>query len=415
MPERPERLIYLPIEQYASRSTEYMSCVDGVYETCFAEAGIPFEAIRPEHTINSIKQGAVVDYLQRSKWGFAQIAEVLSRISRGEIDPKKDVIFFEDFWTPGFEMLPYAQSLKFGYDVKSHVPVYSFCHAQSTDPFDFTAKMSDWMRPMELGWAKYQAGVVCASKEMRWQWEAGGLPHLKLHVCGLSFNAGVLRRLFSVPEHVNYESRSESVVFSSRWDSEKNPLFFLALAEYFAQHRPAVEFVVCTGLPSLTSNDPTLLDALRAYTLRYDNLVVMEGLSKRRYFEILRGSKVQFNCASQDFVSYSLLDAMLNGCAPLYPGILTFPDALNHSKKNLYESHFGSTSHLYLKDAIAKLNVLLDSPVDDYSWVWRKYETSTQRKLAAMGFDLGGRTVPFMRWMDSLTVDEIKDYFNLKG
>lgn len=168
-----ERLIYLPIESYESRSTEYMSCSDGVYETCFREAGIQFQSLRPWYGCQQIKKGAVVDVNTRSLWGFSQISLLLDMITKGQVDPKKDVIFFEDFWTPGFEMLPYTQSLVYGYDVKAHIPVYSFCHAQSTDPYDFTAKMADWMRPMELGWAKYQAGIVCASKEMRWQWDAG--------------------------------------------------------------------------------------------------------------------------------------------------------------------------------------------------------------------------------------------------
>lgn len=408
----PERLIYLPIESYESRSTEYMSCKHGVYETCFKEAGIKFETIRPWNTVEHIKAGAVVDITTRSSWGFAQINKLLQKIAAGELDPKTDAIFFEDFWTPGFEMLPYAQSLIFGHDKAKQIPVYSFCHAQSTDPHDFTAKMSDWMRPMELGWAKYQSAVMCASKEMVHQWDVGGLPRHKLHVCGLSFNAGAMRRMFNVPVDVQSCGRDETVVFSSRWDTEKNPLFFLALAEHFARTRPSTNFIICTGLPALTSNDPALLQALNEYAHRYKNITVMEGLSKKHYFHILRSAQVQFNCASQDFISYSLLDAMLNGCAPLYPNVLTFPDALNNSAANLYEGRLQSTSHVYLSDAVSKLNALLDSPIDDYSWVWKKYEASTRRKLEAMGFDIDGcGTTPSIGWLNALSVSTIKDYF----
>jgi glycosyltransferase involved in cell wall biosynthesis len=217
--------------------------------------------------------------------------------------------------------------------------------------------------------------------------------------------------MFDVPENVTFESRRNAVVFSSRWDTEKNPLFFLALAESFAKTRPDVEFIICTGLPALSSNDPAMLRALKDYQSRHRNLAVFEGVSKKEYFEILRSCKVQFNCASQDFVSYSLLDAMLNGCAPLYPDILTFPDALNRSQKNLYEARFESTSHVYLADAIAKLNVLLDSPVDDYSWVWKKYETSTKRKLGTMGFDMRMHTTPLLSFLNAMSVNEIKEYF----
>lgn len=409
----PERLIYLPIESYESRSTEYMSCEDGVYETCFKEAGVDFQSIRPWKGTQQIHAGAVVDVNTRCVWGFQQINCLLRQIASGELDPKKDAIFFEDFWTPGFEMLPYTQSLIFGHDKSKHIPVYSFCHAQSTDPYDFTAPMSDWMRPMELGWARYQSAIMCASKEMVHQWDVGKLPCKKLRVCGLSFNAGAMRRLFNVPVDVKSCGRDQTVVFSSRWDTEKNPLFFLALAEYFAKTRPSVNFVICTGLPALTSNDPALLQALTEYGHRYKNVTVMEGLSKKHYFHILRSATVQFNCASQDFVSYSLLDAMLNGCAPLYPNLLTFPDALNRSSKNLYDARFKSSSYTYIADAAKKLNALLDSPIDDYSWVWKKYEMSTRRKLNAMGIHLECfATTPSIQWLNALDVPGIKAYFD---
>lgn len=406
----PSKLIYLPIEAYQSRSTEYMSVKGGVYESCFQEAGIDFEAIRPWSEVNEIQQGIVVDYVTRSRWGFKQVLQLLESLSQSQLDPEEHVIFIEDFWTPGFEMIPYAQSLKYGYDVSKHVPVYSFCHAQSTDPYDFTARMSYWMRSMEKGWADYQSGIVCASKEMIQQWLRGGLPSSKLNLCGLSFNAKAMRRMFNVPEVVPTK-RAPQVVFSSRWDSEKNPDYFLAVAEHYATYRPEVEFIVCTGLDNLTSNDPDLLTRLAEYCRRFKNLRVWTGLSKQQYFEVLRTAKVQFNCASQDFVSYTLLDAMLNGCAPLYPDILTFPDALNHSDKNLYHSHnsFKSTSHIGIKDCVKKLDALLDAEWEDYSWIYKKYESSTKRKLRAMGFNQFA-DVPQLSWLNSLTVEALKAY-----
>jgi hypothetical protein len=66
---------------------------------------------------------------------------------------------------------------------------------------------------------------------------------------------------------------------------------------------------------------------------------------------------------------------------------------------------------VYLADAIAKLNVLLDSPVDDYSWVWKKYETSTKRKLGTMGFDMRMHTTPLLSFLNAMSVNEIKEYF----
>lgn len=408
----PSRLIYVPIESYKSRYTEYMSTDGGVYETCFREAGVDFQAIRPWHATEEIKNGIVLDYNVRSQWSFNQVLALLEMLSKGQLDPKQDAIYFEDFWTPGFEMIPYAQCLKFGYSKAGHVPVYSFCHAQSTDPYDFTADMAYWMRPMEQSWATYQRAVMCSSKEMVHQWRVGQLPYERLRWCGHSFHSGVIKQRFGVPEVVNGEGREDRVVYSSRWDTEKNPWFFLALAEKFQHERPNVRFVICTSLKELTSNDPQLLELL--YCKSRPNVDVVQKLTKQQYFEELRRAKVQFNCASQDFVSYCLLDAALNGCAPLYPHRLTFPDALNNSNKNLYakgDADFNRSSNgqvvAALQSAADKLNALLDSPWESYEWLCKKYEGSTRRKLAAIGFDV--KAGPSMQTLCSMSVEEIKD------
>jgi hypothetical protein len=95
-------------------------------------------------------------------------------------------------------------------------------------------------------------------------------------------------------------------------------------------------------------------------------------------------AKVQFNCADQDFVSYTLLEAAAFNCAPLYPRYLTFPDALQHNNRHLYEKR-------NLQDAKAKLYELLDASEygefkEDYSWVYKPFEGSVERMLRVMGF-----------------------------
>lgn len=415
----PKRLIYVPIEPYQARSTEYMSVKDGVYETCFKELSVPFIAVRPDpsqHTFSKqIGSGLVLDAVQRASWGFCQTEILLNMLSNGQLNPEEDVIYIEDFWHPGFEMIPYAQSMILGYDQARHVPVYSFCHAQSTDPYDFTYPMRGWMRNMERGWAMYQCAITCACHQMLEQWEQGGLPATKLRPCGLVFNAKAVLRIANM-EHctrADLQSRGKVVVFSSRWDTEKNPDFFMALVHKVLSHRTDVRFIICTGHKKLKSNDPELLKSLqRLLDLYQGQVFLIEGLSKQGYYRVLREAKVQFNCASQDFISYTLLDAVVNGCAPLYPRYLTFPDALNNSELNLY--HSGD-----LDNAASKLFALLDTPLEDYSWVWRKYETSAARMLQAMGWqfhllDVRGneRTVPKIAWLDRLTVNQLRTYFD---
>lgn len=415
----PKRLIYIPIEPYQARSTEYMSVEGGVYETCFEELGVPFVTLRPDpalHTFSKeIRSGLVLDAVQRASWGFQQTEQLLGMISNGWCNPEEDVIYIEDFWHPGFEMIPYAQSMLLGYDQAKHVPVYSFCHAQSTDPYDFTYPMRGWIRDMERGWAKYQSAIICACLEMVEQWNLGGLPAAKLRPCGLAFNAKAVLRIANMTYCTQSEvqGRDKVVVFSSRWDTEKNPDFFMSLIHKVLRHRTDVRFIICTGHKKLKSNDPGLLEALdRLIESERGRVFLIEGLSKSGYYRVLREAKVQFNCADQDFVSYTLLDAAVNGCAPLYPRHLTFPDALNNSKLNLY-------CPSDLDDAASKLFVLLDTPLEDYSWVWQKYETSVARMLQAMGWEFRLRDaqgkewpVPQIAFLNTLTVDQLRAYFS---
>lgn len=387
----PSRLIFLPIEPYKSRYTQYTSVEDGVYERCFKEAGINFLSIRPDTRLRQIHQGNVLDVVSRTHWSFQQIAKLVTMICTDEIDPFEDVIYLEDFFTPGFEMIPYAQSSKFGSSPRSHAKVFSFCHAQSTDQYDFTAPWEWWMRPLEKMWFNYQETIFCAAREMISQLEDGGIHiykgnRMKIVPVGHAFHAQAMLDISAQPSLDSiYFDRKNTVVYSSRWDTEKNPNFFMDLMLMVCSERKDIKFAICTGAERVTSNDNELISRLYEMTLRFPKLITIHtDLSLNEYYHILRTSKVQFNCAFQDFISYVLLDATLMGCAPLYPKHLTFPDALEHNEKHLY-------TKFDLLDAKNKLYALMASAIPEpVSWVYKKYEGSVARMLRVMGFKLDG-------------------------
>lgn len=395
-----KRLFYIPLEPYRSRYTEYTSGRDGVYETCFREEGIEVVSLRPitDQAVFDVQHGRVVDYVRRSEYAFNQVLTLIKLLSSGMLNPEDDAVYFDDFWTPGFEMWPYSQSIQFGSPIHHHVPTYSFCYAQSTDPFDFTAPMHWWMRPMELGWTNAQRAVMCASQEMFNQWTLGGLPTKKLRWCGLPYHGRRVLEQAKVDPPDSSIERKRQVVFSSRFDAEKNPSFLFELA----RRMPDVPFIVSSGLTADRFKETAACSLDRVPS----NVEIRVEQSKKGYFELLQESKVQFNCASQDFVSFTLLDATLNGCAPLYPNTLTFPDALNHQATNLYgalefDMHYSNDREYALSDAQAKLEVLLSADQRDYSWVYRKYDLSVTRMLQAMQFDTKRTPAP----MDKLCAE----------
>lgn len=383
----PSRIVYLPLEPYRERYTEYQSVPGGTIETGLHALNIAFQAVRPDSHLREIKTGRVLDTAERASWAFAQTVWLLNMVRRNLIDPVEDVILLEDFWHPGFEMIPYTMSLVYGYDPHKWPRIYSYCYAQSVDPNDFTYGMSPWMRPMEVAWSQCQSGIFVADAVMRDMLVKGGVcPYNKIHVTGLFYNGRTVASIAKLNTTKNTYHRRDTdridVIYSSRWDAEKNPMFFIRLVRAMLEERPTTKFVVTTGARELRSNQAGVVDAAYQLAAEYpENFVIHVNTTKTQYFELLRRSKIQFNCSLQDFVSYTLLDATLCGCTPLYPDRLTFPNALENSSYNLYAD--GS-----LISAKEKMLHILSMPMDDYSWVYRKYEDSVHRAVQAMGFDV---------------------------
>lgn len=372
-----KRLIYVPVERYKSRWTEFVSGPDGMFEKQCKDLGVEVVPIRPEPLqLFELNTGVAVDIGIRTWWGFRQIAILIEMLESGDLNYVTDTIYFEDFWTPGFEMMPYAMDI-----LEKPVPMYAFCHAQSVDPYDFTYPMRWWMRDLEKGWAKYLQGIFVAAPELKEMLQDASIsPQRGISAVGTVFDSSVLKDKFSVPRP---GPRQKMVIFSSRWDTEKCPDFFMDLAVAVDKEKDDVVFAVCSGR-ELCSNDPDLVK--RARRLQDDGtLLIFEDLDKSAYYSMLSNAMVQFNCADQDFVSYTLLEAATFGCTPLYPNYLTFPAALHRHPRLLYEK--GN-----LMDAKSKLydllNVLEGPGSPDLGWIYRKYERSVNRMLRMMGFDV---------------------------
>jgi len=134
------------------------------------------------------------------------------------------------------------------------------------------------------------------------------------------------------------ERKRNKVVFSSRWDTEKDPRFFLSVMRMVIHKIPNAEFVICTGADKIRSNNPSLLEDLNVcLNLHPKNLFLLEGLTKEQYYDELVTSKIQFNCANQDWVSFTLLEASVAGCYPIYPNFRSFPEALDNRQEFMYK------------------------------------------------------------------------------
>lgn len=387
-------LYYLPLESYRERYTAQLSAANtGWLERKWIKYGVEYQRVDTPYgtELESIRTGVALDCFRRSKHSLIQIQQLLIMLEEGEI-LNGDTIYLDDFWTPGIEAVRYCADL-----MKIKLHIYANCWAQSVDEFDFTYKMRGWIRWFERGCAYIYDGIFVATSMLKDLLVFNNVgPHNKVHVVGHPWDTEEVMSRMPVKYQAFVKGEGEvyprenAVVWSSRWDSEKNPRCFLEVAEDVIKKVPNVQFYICTSSPKLRSNDPRLLKVLDGYLTEYpDNIFLKENLTKEQYYEILTRSKIQFNSAKQDWISYTLLESSVAGCYPIYPYWRSFPEVLGDSKGETF---------LYQDDgdAVRKIvRILTDKWVQgwlgtqgdivDRSWVHTRFDWTWLRMLKIMG------------------------------
>ncbi len=363
-------LYYLPLEQYVERYTQLMSCPNGWAEDHFTKLGVRFIRVDGEQLNSTIKSGVVLDACGRSYYSSIQIAHLVRMINSGEVKDD-DVIYTEDFWTPGIESLFYIRQLT-GIAFK----VGCFLHAQSVDDTDFSYKMKEWIRPIEQGYGKgYDYIMVCSPILRDLCVEAGLGNRQNIHVVGLPYNSARLKEQLK-EMGFQYNKKENYVIFSSRFDDEKDPMFFLDLVE----RCPDIQFKLVNPRKTIeiTSNPVVQKRLNKILQKPKSNLSLIDTSNKIKYYEALQRAKVQFNCAHQDWVSWTLLEAVTFGCLPLYPIWKDFPSELRNDSKYLYKKRD-------LDDCETKLRQLLKMDCgNENDFIVEKHDKSWENYLKIM-------------------------------
>lgn len=345
------KLIYCGLESYDSR---YTLQLQNWNERVFKTRGIDYKIITGNE-LSSDKQivtGSVLDAHGRSYYSLSQIANLVVAMKEGTITDE-DVIFFEDMFTPGIESLPYILDQV---PAKYRPKVYVRCLAQSIDPDDFVNRegMASWMRSYEKMVDKFVTGILVASEEMVANLRIAGFT-APIYVTGLPFGKAEVKS--RVPQFTELSKRTKRVGFAARWDAEKQPDFYMDLAErFFKDGHTDVEFAIFSGHTELKSNNPAYVK--RAQSLvnsNKANFKIYTGLKKNDYYSLLADSTVLFNCALQDWVSNTVSEADTLGTITLYPAYRSFPEVFANNEKNMYIPWS-------INDAASKLSDMFDKP-----------------------------------------------------
>jgi glycosyltransferase involved in cell wall biosynthesis len=352
-------LFHCPLEPYAQRYTELLHNWE---RRAFGKRFDLTEITPPEKdswVAMNIGTGEVLDSVARPVWAMKQIVEVLKRA------PALGRIWFSDFYHPGLDSIAYS---------RSQFRAYSFLWSQTFDQYDFTRRhFVNWMRPWEVMAFEVYEKVFVASTMLK-ELITSALPHVeeKVMIVGLPFDyLAVQKQLGTLPVNREYD-----VVYSSRFDEEKRPELFLRLVEEL----PELNCAICTGHPTLKGTDSKAVRHAKKLQEK-GNLTIFENCKKPDYYRVLAESKVQVNTSLQDWVSFTLLEALTFGCLPLYPAWRSFPETLMYREEFLYNpDFFESLAH--------KLTVLLDSkgPKDfeDFRMTILEYHSGTLARIATV-------------------------------
>ena len=350
--EKMRKLYYMGLEPYKARYTLQLQEWN---TTVFDSRGIDYVVVPGETLGNdqAIVTGQVLDAHGRTYYGMSQLMNLIKMMKAGELN-NEDVIYFEDMFQPGIESLPYILN-----QISSeHRPrIFVRCLAQSIDPDDFVHVwgMSEFMGHYERMVDSFVDGVLATNEEMVMHMKIAGWRAPIYNISGLAFGKSEVQgRVESIKP---FNERKMRVVFSARWDQEKQPDFYMDLIEeWYRQNGPELEFCVCSG-GKLKSNSDSYMQRTRDLVER-GLLTIYEDLEKNEYYNIVNDSRVVFNCALQDWVSNTVSEADALGCNVLYPAYRSFPETFANDHTRLYVPWS-------IDDAMDKLEALLDRPHPD--------------------------------------------------
>ena len=349
------KLYYMGLEPYKARYTLQLQDWN---TAVFDARGLDYVVVPGETLSNdqAIVTGQVLDAHGRTYFGMSQLMNLIRMMKAGELN-HEDVIYFEDMFQPGIESLPYIMDQ---IDPSLRPRIFVRCLAQSIDPDDFVHVwgMAKWMAHYEKLVDRFVSGVLATNEEMVMHMKIAGWTAPIYNISGLAFGKAEVQS--RVAEIKPFADRKMRVVFSARWDQEKQPDFYMDLIEaWHAQpwnSQPGleqVEFCVCSG-GRLKSNSDSYMQRTRDLVER-GLLTIYEDLEKNEYYNIVNDSRVVFNCALQDWVSNTVSEADALGCNVLYPAYRSFPETFANDHSRLYVPWS-------IDDAMDKLEALLDRP-----------------------------------------------------
>ena len=327
------KLYYMGLESYEARYTLQLTEWN---KRVFDARGLDVVYVPGDVIDNtkSISVGQVLDAHGRSYFSMSQMMNLVQMMRNGDVT-NEDVIYFEDMFQPGIESLPYIMDQ---IPAEQRPQVWVRCLAQAIDPDDFVHVwgMAGWMGTYEKMVNHFVTGVLATNEEMVAHMRIAGWTAPIYNISGLAFGkAEVLERIGGKEKIKPFWLRQNRIGFAARFDQEKQPGFFMDLAEWWWNNVSRdTEFAIFSGGP-LRSNNPDYVTRAREMD-KLGQIKIYENLKKNDYYALLNDTKVLFNCALQDWVSNTVSEADTIGVNVLYPAYRSFPETFANDHERMY-------------------------------------------------------------------------------
>ena len=331
------QVVHLPLEKHPDRYTADLSDWESVaFISEFGPKG--YVRIEPPSALSGLPNtsaSAVLEPHRRTAASFAQVNSLVKILAEWVPQHRKakhalPAVWLSDFFTPGIEGLWYCGL--------HDVPVYAMFWAQTADQFDFTrGAMCPFMRQWENMAMEHYAGIFVASTELKDRVVTIWPQHAAKVFCldgGLPYNSKVVAKTYSTSDRPPLASRQFDLVWTSRWAPEKQPWLFVEALE-----NTNLKGLLLSGVPNRSLDN--LGRNLRERVTKLEQsgrLVIRSGLSRQAYFDALKTARIQVNTSLQDWVSFTLLDALCAGCLPLYPLHRSFMEVFRGYEEYTYAS-----------------------------------------------------------------------------
>lgn len=280
------RIINCPIEPIPQRYSEQWNLW---FKEQFETDNLTVTTVYGDKTSGKINQGSFLDVIETNKYKNSQLAQILNILSAYR-DEETLILFFHDLWNPALTFISYIRE---GLGLKN-LKICGCLHAGSYDEFDFLNKkgMTPWAKYMELGWFNHVVDQIYVAtnfhKKLLMETRIPD-PH-KVVVTGFPLYADFVQK-----ENAPI-TRTQSIVFPHRLDSEKCPELFDKMS-------------------------------LRRDLNHFKFIKTVEQASnKKQYYRILAESSIAISFAEQETWGIAMQEAVLCGCFPIVPRRLSYEE-----------------------------------------------------------------------------------------